>query len=57
MIELSHEATVSFSKTFGLLYLVALSIGITIYACWPSNKDKFDRTAQDILNDEDGPWQ
>lgn len=57
MIELSHDAVVGFSKTFGLLYLVVLSIGITVYACWPSNKNKFDHSAKNILKDEDGPCQ
>lgn len=53
---LDHEAAVWFSKSFGLFYLIGLSIGVVVYACWPSNKKRFDRAARSILRDEDGPW-
>ena len=33
----------------------ALSIGITVYAFWPSLGDRFDKAAKSILDDEDGP--
>jgi len=48
---------VAFAKSFGLLYLIALSIGIVIFAFWPSNKKRFDRAARSILDDEDRPWR
>ncbi|SLN36220.1 cbb3-type cytochrome c oxidase subunit 3 [Oceanibacterium hippocampi] len=57
MIDLSHDLLVGISKSFGLFYLIALSIGATVYACWPSNGKKFDRAAKSVLKDEDGPWQ
>lgn len=57
MIEIDHGTLVAFAKSFGLFYLIALSIGVVVYACWPSNKKKFDRAARSVLNDEDGPWQ
>ncbi len=44
-----------FSKSFGLFYLIALSIIIVAYAYWPSNKKQFDEAAQSILGDEDKP--
>jgi cytochrome c oxidase cbb3-type subunit IV len=59
---MDHEFFVWFSKSFGLFYLIALSICIVAYAYWPSNKKKFDEAAQSILgHDEkphkDQPWQ
>ena len=44
-----------FSKSFGLFYLIALSIIIVVYAYWPSNKKEFDEAARSILGDEDKP--
>ncbi|WPY96550.1 cbb3-type cytochrome c oxidase subunit 3 (plasmid) [Limimaricola variabilis] len=54
-MEISHELFVGFSKSFGLFYLIALSVGITLYAFWPSLGGRFDKAAKSILNDEDGP--
>ena len=52
---MDHDFTVWFSKSFGLFYLIALSIIIVAYAFWPSNKKRFDKAAQSILGDEDKP--
>ena len=52
-----HDTVVAFAKSFGLFYLIAMSIGVVIYACWPSNKKRFDRAAKSILHDEDRPWR
>ena len=57
MIDVSHETLVGISKSYGLFYLIALSIAVAAYVCWPRNKSKFDRAAKSILNDEDGPWR
>ncbi|GAD56994.1 cbb3-type cytochrome c oxidase subunit 3 [Limimaricola cinnabarinus] len=54
-MEISHELFVGFSKSFGLFYLIALSVGITLYAFWPSLGGRFDKAAKSILDDEDGP--
>ena len=54
-MEFSHDVLVGFAKTFGLLYLIVLSIAITAYAFWPSNGGRFDRAAKSIMDDEDGP--
>ena len=56
-MDLDHDTLVAFAKSFGLFYLIALSIGAVIFACWPSNKKRFDRAAQSILDDEDRPWR
>jgi cytochrome c oxidase cbb3-type subunit 4 len=50
-----HDWIVGFSKSFGLLYLIGLSIGITAYAFWPSFGKRFDKAAKSILDDEDRP--
>ena len=52
-----HETLVLVSKTFGLFYLIALSVGVLVYVYWPSNRRKFDHAAQAILRDEDRPWR
>ncbi len=52
-----HDTLVWFSKSFGLLYLIALSLIVLAYAYWPSNRKMFDHAAQAILGDEDKPWR
>jgi cytochrome c oxidase cbb3-type subunit IV len=56
-MSVEHDFLVGFSKSFGLFYLIALSIAVLIYAYWPGNKARFDRAARSILSDEDKPWQ
>lgn len=54
-MQLSYEFLAGFAKSFGLFYLMALFIGAAIYAYWPSLGGRFDRAANSILDDEDGP--
>lgn len=54
---IGHDAVVAFAKSFGLFYLIAMSIIAVAYAFWPTNKSRFDRAAKAILDDEDGPWR
>lgn len=56
-MDVEHNTLVWFSKSFGLFYLIALSIIVLIYACWPSNRKSFDRAATSILRYEDKPWR
>jgi cytochrome c oxidase cbb3-type subunit 4 len=56
-MDFGHGTLVWFSKSFGLFYLIALSITTVVYAYWPSNKKAFDRAAKSVLRDEDGPWR
>ena len=56
-MDFEHNTLVWFSKSFGLFYLIALSIIVLIYAYWPSNRKSFDRAAASILRDEDKPWR
>ena len=55
MIGLSHDTVVGIAKSFGLFYLIGLSVIICIYAFWPSNRSRFDRAGRSIMDDEDGP--
>jgi cytochrome c oxidase cbb3-type subunit 4 len=52
-----HDMLVLFSKSFGLFYLIALSVGVLAYVYWPSNRRKFDHAAKAILQGEDKPWR
>ena len=54
-MDVDHATMVAFAKTFGLFYLIALSVGITAYAFWPSLGKRFDRAAKSVLDDEEGP--
>ena len=42
---IDHEMLTGFSKSFGLFYLIAMSIGVLVYAYWPSNKKPFEQAA------------
>ena len=54
-MDLSHDTLVGVAKTFGLFYLIAMSVGVVLYAFWPSLGPRFDRAAGSVLDDEDGP--
>ena len=54
-MDISHDTLVVFAKTFGLFYLIAMFVGVAIYAFWPSLGTRFDRAAKSVLDDEDGP--
>lgn len=51
-----HDMVVAFSKSWGLLYLVALAVGVVAYAYWPANRPGFDRAKTSILDKDDRPW-
>jgi cytochrome c oxidase cbb3-type subunit 4 len=55
MIDIDHDTLVAFAKSYGLFYLIALSLAVLVYALWPSNQERFDRAANSILDDEDRP--
>jgi cytochrome c oxidase cbb3-type subunit 4 len=54
-MDITHDTLVVFAKTFGLFYLIALSVGVLVYVYWPSNRKKFDHAARAILEGEDKP--
>jgi cytochrome c oxidase cbb3-type subunit 4 len=49
------DAIVAFSKSWGLFYLIALAVGVVIYAYWPANRKRFDRAKKSIFNKDDKP--
>jgi cytochrome c oxidase cbb3-type subunit 4 len=56
-MSIDHDTLVWFAKSFGLCYLLALLLGVVIYAYWPANKERFDRAAEAILDESDRPWR
>lgn len=54
---MEHEFWVYVSKSWGLIYLILLSIGVLVYALRPSNKNTFDKAANSVLDEKDRPWQ
>jgi cytochrome c oxidase cbb3-type subunit 4 len=57
IMEIDHGTLVWFSKSFGLFFLIGLSLIVVAYVFWPSNKKQFDDAAESILHDEDVPWR
>jgi len=51
-----HDTLVAFSKSWGLFYLIGLSIGVLIYTFWPGNKERFKNAKRSILDQDDRPW-
>jgi len=54
-MDLDHNSIVGFSKSWGLFYLLALAGGVLIYTFWPSNRKRFDRAKNSILDKDDRP--
>ncbi|HEY0919462.1 cbb3-type cytochrome c oxidase subunit 3 [Devosia sp.] len=50
-----HNMLVGFSKSFGLFYLIALSIAVLVYTFWPSNKARFEQAARAVVSEDDRP--
>ena len=56
-MEFDHQSLTAFAKSWGLFYLIVLSLGVLIYVFWPSNKKRFDRAKNSILNKDDRPGE
>jgi len=52
-VSFDHSTWVVVAKSWGLFYLMAVFVGVLIYALWPSKQDEFDRAARSILDEED----
>ncbi len=50
---MSYQDVSEFSRSWGLVFLMALFLGALIYALWPSNRTKFTRAAAMPLDDEE----
>jgi len=55
VMDVGHETLVAISKSWGLFYLVAFSIGVAIYAFWPANRKAFTHAKMSILSEDDTP--
>ena len=56
-MDIDHNTLVGFAKSWGLLYLIFMFMGVVIYAFWPSNQKKFNDAKLSILRKDDRPWQ
>ena len=54
-MDFDHQAVVAFAKSWGLFYLIALSVGVLAYVFWPSNRKRFERAKKSILDHDDRP--
>ena len=52
---MDHQTLVGFAKSWGLFYLVGLTIAVLVYALWPRNRKKFDRAKKSIFDKTDRP--
>lgn len=49
---MTYHDLVQFAGTYGQLYVLALFIAVVAYALWPRNRDKFERAARQVLDDD-----
>ena len=47
-----YDELANFAQTWGLLYFVAIFIGILVYVMWPKNKQRFDDAANIPLRED-----
>ena len=55
-MDLEHQSVVAFAKSWGLLYLIAMAVGVLVYTFWPANRKRFDLASKSILDKDDTPW-
>lgn len=56
-MDITHDTLVALSKSWGLFYLIAFAVAVTIYAFRPSNRARFHAAKNDILGEDDKPWR
>ena len=54
-MDVDHHTLVGFAKSWGLFYLIAMAVGVLIYALWPSNRKRFDHAKMSIFDKDDRP--
>ena len=47
-----YNELANFAQTWGLLYFVAIFIGILVYVMWPKNKKRFNDAANIPLRED-----
>jgi cytochrome c oxidase cbb3-type subunit IV len=48
----TYSFLANFAQTAGLIYFVAMFLGVAIYAFWPRNKSRFDAAAHIPLRED-----
>ncbi len=49
---MTYQFLAGFAQTGGLLYFVALFLGVALYAFWPRNRPRFDEAARIPLRED-----
>ena len=49
---MDYESFAVMARTYGLVYLVILFVGVLAYALWPRNRKKFDKAARIPLRED-----
>ena len=52
---MDYDTIVGFSKSWGLFYLIGMTIAVLAYALWPANRTRFERAKNSILDTDDRP--
>ena len=47
-----YNVLANFAQTWGLIYFVAIFIGVLVYVMWPKNKKRFDDAANIPLRED-----
>ncbi|SIT77660.1 cbb3-type cytochrome oxidase subunit 3 [Pontibaca methylaminivorans] len=55
IVAVVQETAFGLTRMIGLIVLIALSVGICIYAFLPHNRGRFTRAKRSILRDDEGP--
>jgi cytochrome c oxidase cbb3-type subunit 4 len=56
-VTITHDFLLWLSKSFGLFYLIGLSLIVLAYTYWPANQKSFEHAAQAVLDDDDKPYR
>ena len=49
---MTYEGLVAFAKTWGLVYLLILFVGVLAYVFWPGRKEKLERHGRIPLEED-----
>ena len=52
---MTYEQAAHFADTWGLLFLIALFLGVLVYTFWPRNQETFKRAARNLLDEPAAP--
>ena len=52
LMDQTYKAVAEFAQTWGLIYFVAMFVGVLVYALCPSRKKQFDMAARIPLRED-----